>query len=98
MRTCAWCQQTLTQKRGESSGCWAQRRFCGRPCYHAWQRGKPNTATVEGQPIRVKPRKAAVTPFQLGAMLARVDRALWGEVQHGYRLAQEAQQTEGVVQ
>jgi hypothetical protein len=96
MRECAWCHQTLTPKRGESSSCWDQRRFCGRDCIFACLRGKPHTAPWEHQPNRVKPRKEAVTPFQLGAMLARVDRALWSEVERGYRAAQGVQHTEGV--
>ncbi len=93
-RCCAWCNEPLKQKPGESRSIWEARRFCDRAHYFEWKRGKPNTATVEGRPIRIKPRPVSDsgwTPFRVGALLARVCKtdADWAEVQRGLRLVRQ---------
>ncbi len=94
-RRCAWCKAPLQKRHGESQSVWKARRFCNRAHYFAWKEGKPNTATVEGRPIRVKPSRANPnqewTPFSVGALLGRVceTEADWAEAQRGMRLARQ---------
>ena len=74
VRPCAWCGKQLRRKADESAGHWAERRFCGRPCFFAWRKGHSPSDTVGPiHAVDTTPRQCGRwTPEALGALAAQV--------------------------
>jgi len=75
-RPCAWCGAPLRRKPGESSGHWAERRFCGRSCFFAWRKGRSPSDTVGPiHAVDTSPRqRGRWTPEAIGTLAAQVVR------------------------